>query len=253
VSIGGQLLQTRKEKGISLAAAEEATKIRTRFLEAMENDRFNLLPGRVYAKAFLRIYARFLDLDEAQLAAEFDSLYGTEPTPAAKPQRIKKRRSISSRYRTLFLVLVVVGLLFAFNGIYEVVYGGAGERGPSVEEDRQLPVVNLKPGELVKDAGPQDGHTGLPLADQRQQASEGLNITLNVTSDRCWMRVVADGETAFEGELRAGDTRSFPAQSSVQLRLGNAGVVEVSHNGQNLGYLGGIGQIVTREFSIQNG
>jgi hypothetical protein len=106
---------------------------------------------------------------------------------------------------------------------------------------------------LVKDAGPQDGQTGLPLENQREQASEGLSITLNVTSDRCWMRVVTDGETAFEGELRAGDTRSFPARNSIQLRLGNAGVVEVSYNGQNLGYLGGVGQIITREFSVQNG
>jgi len=260
VSIGGQFLQTRKEKGISLATVEEATKIRARFLEAIENDEFHLLPGRVYAKAFLRLYARYLELDEAKLAAEFDALYEVEPSPAAKPQRVKRRRSSinSSRYRPLFLILIVIGLLFAFNGIYEVVYGGSGERGPAVrgpavEENRQAAPVDLQPGELVKDAKPTDVQTGLPVEDQQGQANQGLNITLNVTRDRCWTRVVADGEKAFEGELRAGDARTFPARESIELKLGNAGVVEVSCNGQNLGYLGGVGQIVTREFSFQNG
>lgn len=257
VSIGEKLSQARREKGISIETAEEATKIRARFLEAMESDEFDLLPGRVYAKAFLRLYARYLGLDEGALAAEFDLLYKAEQPPPARPHRLRRRRSMFNwaRYRTFLLVLVVIGLLVAFNGVYERIYSGSGEHGRVVQDTQRTGPTNTKPVEMVKDAKPvTGGHNGVqPAEEPQKQKSQGLNLTLTVTGDRCWTRVVADGVVTFEGELRAGEVRSFSARDSILLRLGNAGAVEVSYNGQNVGYLGRLGQPVTREFSARQG
>ncbi|MEW6183352.1 MAG: RodZ domain-containing protein [Bacillota bacterium] len=319
--IGEKLSKAREEKGITISTAEEATKIRAKFLEAMENDRFNALPGRVYAKAFLRTYARYLELDEAVLAAELDRFFEAEQghSSGSKPHKEEKPRPPFNwqRYRSIFLIVAVVGLLLAFNGIYEAVYSGPAENAPALphEDTTQTPAKppvneNKTPPstgeqsyspvpEPEGDAGGQDredpaeestqdqqghegennqtgqsgdttpeeqtgqtggstpagqtgqtgGTPGTGQAGQEEQKSQGVTLSLNATRDKCWTQVNVDGVPAFEGMLWAGDARSFSAQNSITVILGNAGAVEVISNEQNHGYLGGIGQIVTREFT----
>ncbi|HIE13563.1 MAG TPA: helix-turn-helix domain-containing protein [Desulfotomaculum sp.] len=254
MGIGEQLSHTRKAKGISLETAEEATKIRAKFLRALENEEFNVLPGRVYAKAFLRSYARYLELDDAQLVCEFDRLYAEKPQPEKK-QRFEMPRSFNwGRYLNLFAVVAVIGLLVAFNAVYGKVIGGQVEGKPSLQvdtADQQPDNPPVTVSENTDQANQAEEADSSPEENARQD--QGLSVRLNVTRDTCWMRVVTDGTVAFEGELQAGEERSFQAQSAIQLRLGNAGAVEVSCNGQSFGYLGGAGQVVTREFTAEQG
>ena len=85
VSLGSLLRAARLHKGLSLEAVEAETRIRQRFLEAMEEDRFDRLPGLVYARGFVKLYARAVGLDPAQAAELFDQQVGW--TPKARPAR----------------------------------------------------------------------------------------------------------------------------------------------------------------------
>uniref|UniRef100_A0A7C1F439 Helix-turn-helix domain-containing protein n=1 Tax=Ammonifex degensii TaxID=42838 RepID=A0A7C1F439_9THEO len=280
MGIGEKLLQARKAKGLTIAAAEEATRIRAKFLEALEREEFSVLPGRVYAKAFLRTYARYLGLDDKVLAQEFDQLYpplGVE-TPEEE-RRVRAARPVFTfnwkRYQNVLLVVVVLGLLFLFNTFYGALLYGPGER-VVVSESKAPSVASTPAGEKKGGAEPQAASPTLPekevldkLAGTNEQVAAGqpgdkgarppgervagINIKLRVTRDRCWMRVITDGTVAFEGEVWAGEVRTFAAKDRLTLRLGNAGVVAVSYNGQELGYLGAIGQVVTRDFSVNQG
>ncbi len=78
-SIGEILRQAREARGISLAEAEEATKVRQKFLEALEQDDFQRLPGEVYRRGFLKSYAIYLGLDPEPLLAR----YRAQRTPAS--------------------------------------------------------------------------------------------------------------------------------------------------------------------------
>jgi len=71
INIGERLARARAEKGVSLADASAATKLKTAYIEALENNHFEQLPAPVYAKNFIRIYARYLGLDAALLADEY--------------------------------------------------------------------------------------------------------------------------------------------------------------------------------------
>jgi cytoskeletal protein RodZ len=66
--------------------------------------------------------------------------------------------------------------------------------------------------------------------------------------DKSWLQVAADGVRQFQGELLAGERRSWYGKNSVELRIGNAGGVQVTVNGQNLGTLGAVGEVVDRVF-----
>jgi cytoskeleton protein RodZ len=68
--IGSVLKETRKRQGIDIRTVEEMTKIRIKYLRALENEEWDTLPGPAYARAFLRTYAELLGLDGEALVDE---------------------------------------------------------------------------------------------------------------------------------------------------------------------------------------
>jgi cytoskeletal protein RodZ len=70
-AIGERLREARMRQGLDLTEVEVATKIRAKYLRAMENDEFSMLPGSTYVKSFLRTYAEYLGLDAQLLVEEF--------------------------------------------------------------------------------------------------------------------------------------------------------------------------------------
>ena len=92
-----------------------------------------------------------------------------------------------------------------------------------------------------------DGQQPLPGQSATAKVT-GVKLVFNVKSNECWVRVVVDGTPAFQGMMTAGQSRSFEAKEKIAFTLGNAGAVEVIVNEQNLGFLGGSGQVIDREF-----
>jgi len=88
--VGQALREARTERGIVLSEVERVTKIRVKFLRAMEEDRWDELPAPVYARGFLEIYARYLDLDAEALVEQYketvESADSAEPIPSGVVQ-----------------------------------------------------------------------------------------------------------------------------------------------------------------------
>src|ERR1700743_2975564 len=83
---GEHLRREREMRGVSLGEISAATRISTRFLEAIENDQWDRLPGGVLNRGFIRSIARFLGLDEESLIAEYAlGNSGPAPTQSSKP------------------------------------------------------------------------------------------------------------------------------------------------------------------------
>jgi cytoskeleton protein RodZ len=88
LEIGSSLREARIRRGVELAQVDAATHIRTRYLEALENDRFDLLPGEAYARGFLRTYADYLELQADLFVDEYNartraSLLPKSPCPSS--------------------------------------------------------------------------------------------------------------------------------------------------------------------------
>ena len=79
---------------------------------------------------------------------------------------------------------------------------------------------------------------------------EILDVNANAT-DQCWMQITVDGKKT-ELTLSEGQTQDVQANESIQLRLGNAGVVKITLNGQDLGVMGSQGQVVKKEFKLED-
>jgi cytoskeletal protein RodZ len=245
VDVGTRLRLAREERGLSLAQVEEETKIRRRYLAALEENRFDVLPGRVYAKAFLRTYARFLGLDGEELAREFQAYCPVQlPKAEVKKQQKKEPRYWEYRPRHLlkpqlvafFLVVVaLVGLNFLYGRATGLLPAGGGPAPPALQA-RETP-----------------GREGAPSDTGQAPTPRGVELVVNVMTDRSWLRVVGDNTRLFEGELTAGQSRVFQAREKITLRVGNAGAVELAVNGRELGRLGRMGQVVEKDFSAEQG
>src|ERR687895_254210 len=87
--IGTSLREARMRQGVDLLEAEQATKIRSKYLRALEDERFELLPAQTYVKGFLRSYAEYLGLDGQLYVDEYNSRYA--PGEEEPPLRSRRR------------------------------------------------------------------------------------------------------------------------------------------------------------------
>lgn len=234
-SLGAWLRHQREARGVTLREIADASKISLRYLEALERDRLDVLPAPVFAKGFLREYARVvgLDPDEAvnlyllALARQSDQEPASGETPVTPPRR---NAAPSNLGYGLLLTLAVV----LFLGIAAVLSFWAGRRRearPVVPAPEALATytapVPAEPPEPTPAPSAPTATPEVPAAD----APGPLRVTLEFNED-CWVEFVVDGRRR-TSELRAsGETLQLEAEQSVLLTLGNARGVRVEVDGQ---------------------
>jgi Helix-turn-helix domain len=134
-AIGDTLREARMRQKIDITEIEAKTKIRAKYLRAMENEEFDLLPGSTFAKSFLRTYAEALGLDAHRLVEEYRAQYeprdeGDLPPLAGQAGRRPRERRYESRspgrpFAVAALALVVVIVLLVIG----LASGGGGSNG----------------------------------------------------------------------------------------------------------------------------
>ena len=110
--IGNSLREARLRRGIEFANAEQATKIRGKYLRALEDEQFDMLPSDTYIKGFLRTYADYLGLDGQLYVDEYNSRFVTgddDPRPRRSPRRPERRnRRLETALVALALVVIAI-------------------------------------------------------------------------------------------------------------------------------------------------
>src|SRR5688572_3014521 len=143
-SFGENLKRERELRGIDLREIAQATKISVRFLEALEADRIDLLPGGIFRRSFVREYARYVGLDADRMVSEFLHAFGEERAaePLASPEA-KPRRSYPLYRRIFFglVVLLVCGVAVRLAGSREPKAQAAALPSPAIvfPHDQLLP------------------------------------------------------------------------------------------------------------------
>jgi cytoskeleton protein RodZ len=142
-TFGTRLRVEREQRGITLDQISRSTKIGTRFLQALEQDRFDQLPGGIFNKGFIRAYARFLGLDEEQTLSDYLTATSPgDPSPAvpetAVPVPAESERSRSLPWGTFAMLLLAIALSFAVWGFYT--------REPATRAKPQVPPTSTSTG-----------------------------------------------------------------------------------------------------------
>jgi cytoskeletal protein RodZ len=230
-SFGDWLRRQREMREINLRDIADRTKISLRYLEAMEADRFDLLPAPIFAKGFLREYARYVGLSPDDVVNHYLSVHHPEELPGdpkedtkvrSRPKPVDPGQPPVRRNWSYGLVLALAGLILLV--LVAIAAYFADRRQEKPENPAQAPPI----------AAPPPAAAVQPAAIPPAPApSAPLEVSLDFTKD-CWVEAVIDGKNRFS-ELRVqGEALQLPAQQSVVLTLGNAGAVDVQVNGYPL-------------------
>ena len=237
-SFGENLRRERELRGVNLRDIADATKISVRFLQALEQDRVDVLPGGIFQRSFVRQYAKHLGLDPDRMVTEFDHVYGAEPAvpkTAAPPRRRSDGRPL----------LVVAGLLLLV-GVGFLAWKTSRPAPPA--ESAQPSVMAPPPTSFPPD---RVYPPPTPTPNAAPPAGEGLVMRLTAKED-CWTAVQADGARVLDRIVKAGETLTLNAQKEIVLSVGNAGGITYTLNGRPGVPLGREGEVrrdvvITRE------
>ena len=273
--IGPILEKKRREKGLSLKEVEQATKIRTRYLEGLEREDPTSLPDPVYARGFLKTYANFLGLNGDQLSREFrdhraprrerqlnsyEALQrGEFDQPLINPGGVDDaERSGISGATILTIVLAVLVLGVVIGALYYVGSRSTVNTSDSALEKESVVEEDVGDGSSREDPSREEPVAGSETetgadAGSSEDSPETVQVTVRVVGAPTGLTVLTDGRVASDQYAQPGFSQTFEARRAVSISTANAGAVEVEVDGQNIGRLGRFGQALTREFASQAG
>ena len=210
--IGSSLRAARERRQLELSQVEDATHIRAKYLQALEEEQFGVLPGAAYAKAFLRTYADYLGLDADQFVEEYTERFAPdEPPEAAPPVRIQRPRRFVGAWLVAVPVAVAVGLL-----VWRMTSGGEHHPAASAPPTTTARVKTTTP------------------ARPRPRPPATAKLALVATHGPCWLSVRLgsnSGRLLYERTLEVGQSARFVARR-LWIRLGDPANVVATLNGK---------------------
>lgn len=273
MSIGSDLKSARESKRISLETVSKRTKIAVKYLEALEEDRYDIFPSHTYAKGFIRAYAKVVGLDQTLLTrqfntqaqpedvriepmnaeAELEKNLGWRPT-LHRPQVFKQPEENAdlnlemveeepSRHEAALVRQRASALRRRKWGRW----ASSAAAGLFILGLAIIVVFyaakllsNIKWGGPKTDTTASDttGYQPVSIADKYQHlVLKGL--------DKSWVLVtIDDGQSSSSIDLDQGETKTYKALKNFKVRLGNAGGVQIQYNGKLIPLLGTAGQVV---------
>lgn len=229
-TVGAILKEARLAKGISLADAEKATSIRSRYLQAVENDEYDKTPGEVFLKGIIRNYGNYLGLNGPELVNEYKASAAGMAAEAVRSQgirevekvrlniQLKDKRDIGSGTGRFEMPVPMKQCLAGLAAV-AVLTAGYFAIPATINYFKNMPKDEAKQTEQVK-----------PEA-KAPAVLDKVTVDLEAEGD-CWLEASADGKELFAGILHAKESKHFEAKDKLIIKYGNIGVVRIKVNGE---------------------
>ena len=232
MSLGALITKSRTAARLSIEELSSLTNIPTSLLRDMESDNFKKCGGETYARGHLRNLAAKLEVDERV----FLDLFEIEVAAPDKPIRdLLNENNITKPYQEPKHVswkVLAAGSLAAL-----VLFGGA-----------QIIVSNLDnakdPAVVAPSISPATSGSAVVLS------ADKITVDVRATRDATWLYATDEsGKQIFSGQIGKGDSKRFIEAKQVNLRVGNAGGVDISVNGKDVGSIGANGEVVNLTYN----
>jgi len=277
--IGNSLREARIRRGLSIKDVEDVTKIRSKYLEALEEDDFEVVPGSTFVKGFLRSYAVFLKLDADALVEEYrvgfearkeePGVLRTEmaqkPRSRTSTERRKSRvRRTQRSYALIGAVAVVVVILLAWFG------SGRGQDAATLDASAiSTPSSSTNSSTTLGSGGSttttrSESVSGATVTTKASgngagdgvstMTGENVQLVISVTEGSCWLVIKEDDENGAEvyaGTLSAGGEQTFDGSKRYWMMVGKPEVLSLLLNGASYSLEAPAGSFVVTETGIE--
>jgi len=265
LELGASFKKARESQNVSIDRIAAETRISTRFLLAIENEQFDILPGGIFNRGFIRTYAERLGIDPEEAIRSYEkSARVVEPESPKQeaPKVLDKSPKIPVYYAVVGVFLILVAAFYIWSRPSEPSISTAVAASPSTTETSPAPQPvpapksHNTPAELVASTGPvavSAAAVKSPIeaivpasavpSPNTTTANSPVVVELQV-SEESWFQLVSDGNSVVAGEvLSAGTMRRYTANNSMDVSIGNAAGIKLRVNGQPVSYLGRSGQV----------
>lgn len=231
--LGAQLFAARQERGLSLEEMVLLTKIPRRLLQAIEEGNLNELPEPIYIQGLIRQFADALGFNGVELASNFPIASSSVISePAGKIRFMSQLRPLH-----LYLLYIFV-IVCSVSSLSQLLNNADLKANNSESKPEQQTSLKTEPNQSQSRAKAE------PVSDTLSSTKDNQSLQISVTlKASSWIRVVADGKTAFEGVLPEGTHRIWKAQEQLTVKTDNAGGVMMSVNQEKAKQMGEPGKV----------
>ena len=239
MSLGALITKSRTDARLSIEDLANATNIPVTLLRDMENDNFAKCGGETYARGHLRNIATKVGIDERI----FLDLFESEVTAPTKPIReLLNENNVTMPYqepkRISWKVLAVgsAAVLVLFAGA-QIIFLASGN------DPEMIVTTSATPSSSASESV-------TPSAAASPVIAGGVNVELVASRGTTWLYVTNEnGKVLFSGQIRQGASKTFSEAKQVNLRVGNAGGVDISVNGEDVGSVGAKGEVANLTYN----
>ncbi|HSX21636.1 MAG TPA: helix-turn-helix domain-containing protein [Gaiellaceae bacterium] len=221
--IGDSLREARTRRGLSAADVHNGIRIRERYLTALEEERWDMLPGEAYTKGFLRTYAEFLGLNGNLYIDEYNARIAHKDDEALVPEALAPKRGPRSSVLRTLVGILVLGAAVAGLAAWRL---GGTSNPPHQSQPPASPVsAAVVPAHVVAKHKP------------RAAATTSAFAVLKATRGRSWLQVRTNGPNGtllFQGFIEQGATKKFALDSKVWMRLGRPDLLDLNVAGKTV-------------------
>jgi cytoskeletal protein RodZ len=245
--IGASLREARLKRNLTPADVQKAIRIRDRYLQALEEERWELLPGDAYVKGFLRTYADYLGLDGNLYVEEYNSRFARPEDPLIVPERFagSSRLGGVGFLRPLVVVVAIVAIVAA---VAAWQLGGSSSPKQGAQSTSTPPTTTVSHHQTTPRGRHRHSHhvsVALP---------SGAVVVASRGNSWLWVRAgSASGPTVYQGTLLQGKTLPVNLKSGpVWIRFGYAPAVDLRLGGKLVhGLPNGIGNVLLTRRGIR--
>ena len=247
MSLGSMITKARKDAGLSIDDLSAATNIRGTLLREMESNNFSQCGGETYARGHLRNIAIKLNVEpQIFLTAFEDEQMHVDRTMQALLVENNVMREPKEARKVSWKVLVTISIasLFVAGLAQIIVSNDSAPDIPVAVEESATPTASPEATTATE---------VVPTEEPTVSTGQGVEVIINAVRAKSWLFVSdSSGRVLFSGQIPQGVTKTFSSDAQLNLKIGNAGGVDVSVNGKKIDSLGADGQVVSVSYGVDS-
>lgn len=248
MSLGSLIAKARKDAGLSLEDLAAKTNIRISVLSEIEKDNFSHCGGETYARGHVRNIASILKADQKEFIRLYEEEQGGE-TRSIKDLLVENSvmRLPAEARKVSWKVLVMISVVSLFAvGIAQVVISNVNTN----EVVSATPSASASP---TADETAAESPSAEPSAENTFSSGTGVEVVINAARAKSWLFVSdGSGRTLFSGQIPRGAVKTFSSDSQLNLKVGNAGGVDLKVNGKKVEAIGMDAEVVSVSYGVDS-
>ena len=247
MSLGSMISKARKDAGLSIDDLSAATNIRTTLLRDIENNNFSQCGGDTYARGHLRNIAIKLNVDPQIFLTVFEDeqmhVDRTMQDLLIENNVMREPKEVRKVSWKALVTISVASLLVA--GLAQIII--------SNDSTPDIPLATEETTTPSPSAEPTASEEVVPTDEATISTGKGVEVVINAVRAKSWVFVSdTTGRVLFSGQIAQGKTKTFSSSEQLNLRIGNAGGVDLSVNGKKIDSLGADGQVVSVSYGVDS-